>query len=123
MAITWTAKCQRPYKFVQNKDKLIQIQLISTKERFGMAGIFNYGRVVITAEALDVLSLADVYSALKRHINGDWSELSEHDFQKNQSALDDGDRLLSKYTSGYEDFWIITESDRSVTTVLLPSDY
>ncbi|AMB86036.1 methyltransferase [Pseudomonas agarici] len=63
---------------------------------------------------------------LRRHLSGDWGELSDDDWNSNQRALNIGDRLFSAYdidTSDETRLWIITESDRSVTTILLPSDY
>ncbi len=58
------------------------------------------------------------------HIVGDWGDVDEHDRAQNERALQEGTRLLSVYRStGGVKFWIITEADRSVTTVLLPEDY
>lgn len=85
---------------------------------------FPLGRVVITRAALDILSDADVRGALDRHAAGDWGELDDHDRAENELSLRQGFRLLSSYTSASgTTFWVITEADRSATTVLLPSDY
>lgn len=85
---------------------------------------FPLGNVVITPNALDQLTPADIQRGLQRHQAGDWGDLSEHDKQENESALGMGLRLLSSYrASGGVNFWIITEADRSVTTLLLPEDY
>jgi hypothetical protein len=85
---------------------------------------FTLGRVVITANAEGTLPPEDVLSALRRHARGDWGELDAHDTAANNQALQDGSRLLSAYTaSNGTKFWIITEADRSVTTILLPEDY
>jgi len=61
---------------------------------------------------------------LTRHANGDWGELDEHDLKANEYGLEHGLRLLSAYTlsSGVR-IWVITEADRSSTTILLPSEY
>jgi hypothetical protein len=61
---------------------------------------------------------------LKRHVTGDWGELDEHDLLENERSLADGCRLLAAYvlSTGVK-IWIITEADRSVTTLLLPSEY
>lgn len=85
---------------------------------------FPLGNVVITPNALDQLSPADIQRALLRHHRGDWGELDEHDRQENDAALVTGLRLLSAYRadSGVI-FWIITEADRSATTLLMPDDY
>ena len=85
---------------------------------------FPLGQIVITRNAADTLPPDDVAAALRRHARGDWGELDEHDRQQNQSALKDGSRLLSAYTaSNAVKFWIITEWNRTSTTVLLPEDY
>ena len=54
----------------------------------------------------------------------DWGEVSEEDAQENELSLEQGFRLLSNYQTGKgQQLWIITEADRSATTVLLPSEY
>jgi hypothetical protein len=85
---------------------------------------FPLGQVVITRAAQATLSDADVRGALARHHAGDWGELDAHDLAENELSLEQGFRLLSAFTSSSgTKFWIITEADRSATTVLLPSDY
>jgi hypothetical protein len=85
---------------------------------------FELGRVVITANALQTVNSDDVLTSLNRHITGDWGDLEAEDRQVNESALRSGGRLLSAYRDGTGNrFWIITESDRQTTTVLLPEDY
>ena len=82
------------------------------------------GRVVITANALAHLSDVDVHGALRRHVQGDWGDVGEEDRQENDFSLREGFRILSAYHSANgTKFWVITEHDRSVTTVLLPEDY
>lgn len=85
---------------------------------------FSPGRIFITRAALQVLPSFEVFSALARHLAGDWGEVGEEDWQANEAALVRGERILSVYkTSDGTKFWIITEQDRSLTTILLPSDY
>ena len=85
---------------------------------------FTLGQTVITANANAVLPELDVVLALQRHHSGDWGDVDEHDRQMNEDALRNGDRLMSVYTSVRgQKFYIITEWDRSVTTLLLPEDY
>jgi hypothetical protein len=61
---------------------------------------------------------------LARHIAGDWGDVDEHDVAKTNSVSFRGFRLLSAYTlNSGTTIWIITEADRSVTTVLLPEEY
>lgn len=82
------------------------------------------GQVVMTANAAQQLPPTEVMQAIQRHAIGDWGDVDGEDRRANDRAIQDGDRLLSVYhtTSGIK-FWIITEWDRSVTTVLLPEDY
>ena len=82
------------------------------------------GRTVITANAQNVLTDSDISGALSRHQSGDWGELCEEDRTVNEYALKNGERIMSVYTSSRgKKFWIITEADRSCTTVLMPEDY
>jgi hypothetical protein len=85
---------------------------------------FPLGQVVIMANARDSLHPGDVPRALARHAAGDWGELDEHDRRENELSLAQGLRLLSAYRDRCDvKFWIITEADRSATTILLPEDY
>jgi hypothetical protein len=84
---------------------------------------FPIGQLVITRAALELLSPEDVGKAIVRHITGDWGNICPEDKQANEDALVHGDRLLSAYGDKDRRFWIITEADRSVTTILLPEDY
>ncbi|APV45070.1 hypothetical protein [Dehalogenimonas formicexedens] len=61
---------------------------------------------------------------LNRHAKGDWGDLDEADNQENELSLEQGFRLLSSYESeGLPKIWIITEADRSSTTILFPDEY
>ena len=85
---------------------------------------FSLGRCCITANALKHLAHDDVVLALRRHQAGDWGDVDAHDRQENELSLREGFRLLSVYRSAAGvRFWVISESDRSLTTVLLPEDY
>ena len=85
---------------------------------------FRLGRIVSTPNALSQLTHEDILLGIRRHQSGDWGEVTEHDRQANERALIEHTRLLSVYhaESGIK-FWLITEADRSATTVLLPEDY
>jgi hypothetical protein len=85
---------------------------------------FALGRTVITSNAQGALHAEDVKSCMDRHQRGDWGDLCAEDHQSNEDALRQGGRLFSAYVDrdGIK-FWIITEADRSATTVLLPEDY
>jgi hypothetical protein len=85
---------------------------------------FELGRVLITPGAMEVVAHEAVVTALARHASGDWGELSDDDRRENDLSLAEGLRLLSVYrTAGGTKFWIISEADRSATTVLLPEEY
>lgn len=85
---------------------------------------FSLGQTVATPAALETIARSEILAALGRHSQGDWGDLDEHDHQENKLALEQGARLLSVYyTQDGTKFWVITEADRSVTTVLLPEDY
>lgn len=87
---------------------------------------FALGRLVATPAALTVLIVAKVppHSLLRRHVRGDWGDLDAQDRKENERALAQGTRLLSSYRlPDGETVWIITEADRSATTLLLPVDY
>ena len=87
------------------------------------AAKFPLGQIVITANANAQLDSQAVNEALIRHAAGDWGEVCDADRQENELSVKEGFRLLSVYRSGETKFWIITEADRSVTTVLMPEDY
>jgi hypothetical protein len=89
------------------------------------APLLPLGRVVATPRALKLLMEArsNPFEYLARHATGDWGELCAFDRRQNEIALRDGYRVLSSYPVGRECVWIITEADRSVTTILLPEEY
>ena len=81
-------------------------------------------RQPITPAAAQVVPADEATRALRRHAAGDWGNVDSEDWASNDEALRKGTRLLSSYqTQDKTVFWIITEADRSVTTILLPSDY
>jgi len=86
---------------------------------------FTLGRTVATPGALAALEQAGVSPAtlLARHHGGDWGDLCPEDAAANDQALEEGSRLFSSYKVGDGKVWVITEADRSATTVLLPQDY
>jgi len=85
---------------------------------------FPSGQIVATPNVLANILPEDIRKCLVRHFAGDWGECSEEDIESNNLALVDSGRLFSIYRSvNNVRFWIITEADRSATTVLLPEDY
>ena len=85
---------------------------------------FRMGRLMLTPNAMQFLSPGDVIEALCRHLHGDWGDVDEMDQRANELSLREDGRLFSVYhTEEMARFWIITEADRSATTVLMPGDY
>jgi hypothetical protein len=90
---------------------------------------FNPGKIVVTCGVNDEMNRNEkfaihVWLSLERHLAGDWGSLCDEDRVANEMALEGGERLLSSYASeGVMPIWIITEWDRSVTTVLFPDEY
>ena len=85
---------------------------------------FPLGQVLSTPGALSALGDIEILVALSRHARGDWGDVCDGDRGRNELALRDGSRLFSVYRAqSGEKFWIITEADRSATTVLLPHEY
>lgn len=85
---------------------------------------FAHGRIVTTPGALSVATAAVLGELLGRHLRGDWGDLDDEDKRTNEYGLRFGTRLLSAYNlPGGKRLWIITEWDRSVTTLLLPDEY
>ena len=88
--------------------------------------LFPSGRLVATPAALALLEQTNKLPVefLSRHLRGDWGDLDEEDKTENELSLKYGLRLLSSYqVSESEKLWVITEADRSVTTLLLPAEY
>jgi hypothetical protein len=89
--------------------------------------LFSLGQIVATPGALSALGDEGMCAddLLRRHAAGDWGELSEEDRQENELSVKEGFRILSSYAlprTGLK-LWIITEADRSATTLLLPDEY
>lgn len=87
---------------------------------------FQLGQVVATPGALEAFQKTGQTpnEFLFRHVSGDWGDLCDEDKQTNEEALADGGRIFSAYhLSDGTKVWVITESDRSSTCVLLPLEY
>lgn len=88
--------------------------------------LFPVGSVVATPGAIALLERAgeSPLRLLGRHALGDWGDLGDEDRRANDEALRSDGRLFSAYLlAGGEKVWVITEWDRSATTLLLPSEY
>ena len=94
-----------------------------------MTVAINMGRLLMTRGVNDLVAEDEAFakfvmSSLTRHRNGDWGNLTDEDIQENELSLKEGYRLLSAYeVEGLPKIWIITEADRSATTILFPDEY
>lgn len=92
-----------------------------------MTPLFSLGQIVATPNALSLLTKTGVtpLTLIQRHMTGDFGDVCDEDRQANLQALNDETRIFSSYLIGMEGdkIWVITESDRTVTTLLLPEDY
>lgn len=88
--------------------------------------LFSLGQIVATPGALEAIAAAKQTpdEFIRRHHIGDWGDLVEEDIRENEFSLKNNLRLHSAYlTKDGVKIWLITEADRSVTTILLPQDY
>lgn len=88
--------------------------------------LFPLGQTVATPAALEAIAEAkqSPHEFIHRHHTGDWGDLDQEDIDENELSLKEGFRLLSSYKTNNEvKIWIITEADRSVTTIILPEEY
>ena len=94
-----------------------------------MTVAINMGRFLMTRGVNDLVAEDEAFtkfvmSSLTRHCRRDWGDITDEDKQENELSLKEGYRLLSAYESkGLPKIWIITEADRSATTILFPDEY
>jgi hypothetical protein len=89
-----------------------------------MTAKFKSGRILITPAALKTFPREFFAICLNRHFSGDWGDLEQEDKDANDEALKNGSRIFSAFEDSMgERLWVITEADRSATTLLLPEDY
>ena len=84
---------------------------------------FELGRLVATPGVIDAIGVERTTPYIVMHMTGHWGDLDEQDQRTNDWSVKNGARILSQYYWEGEKFWIITERDRSVTTLLLPDEY
>lgn len=101
------------------------MQTTAARKPSGNGSAFNLGRTLATPEALRQLNRLGIppIQLIARHASGDWGDLCAEDKQANEDAIQDGDRILSAYKLEGAKFYVITEADRSATTVLLAGEY
>jgi hypothetical protein len=81
------------------------------------------GTIIATLGATQVASMEQITAILKRHLAGDWGDVDADDAKAIEDALKWGNRVLSSYQVNGEKLWVISEADRSSTTVLTPGEY
>lgn len=90
---------------------------------------FRPGRLLMTRGINDLVAEDEAFAklvtqGLARHLKGDWGDLCQEDKAENELSLKEGFRLLSAYESPeLPKIWVITEADRSATTILFPDEY
>jgi hypothetical protein len=99
----------------------------SSHRKEGVKPLCTLGQLVATRGAFTAIEASgdDLCTCLARHQSGDWGDIDAHDRRENQLSLEQGFRLMSVYAlsiTGVK-IWVITEADRSSTTVLLPAEY
>lgn len=95
----------------------------ATKKKFKLGDIIMTTGLKEMIERESLVPPLIVKHLLKRHATGDWGDVDDEDKQTNNDGVDNGMRLVSSYTVSGEKVWIITEADRSSTTLLLPEEY
>lgn len=101
---------------------LLKLRAVSCLNR----PFFELGKTVSTPGAIEALATAgeNARDYLRRHESGDWGDVCLEDWESNEQALVDGSRLFSVYRTRLDErIWVITEADRSATTLLLPDEY
>lgn len=85
--------------------------------------LFSSGSIVGTNLSMFTLTAEQLTIMLDNHFTGDWGVVCEEDAYANEQALINGERILSKYIFNDLDYYVITEWDRSCTTVMLTEEY
>jgi hypothetical protein len=109
-------------------------EVITIDALFVINAVFHTGQMVATREVYDLARQNPdfaqfIQKSLNRHVECDWGDVDDEDKQTNDQALKQGTRLLSAYNDdrfpkhGVATIWIITEADRSATTILFPDEY
>ena len=86
--------------------------------------LFSLGKLVVTRGVADgEFALDELLNLVHRHVTGDFGIIDEEDHQENLLSIREGFRIMSAYIINDTKLWVITEADRSVTTILLPEEY
>src|ERR1700730_14278680 len=112
-------------RLLESKTQIHQKET-SVMQRTTKPPLFDLGQLVATPGALAALEKTgqSPMEFLSRHVTGDWGDIPEEDCKENQYSLEHGFLLLSRYrTTADQGIWVITEANRSHTTLLLPDEY
>jgi hypothetical protein len=117
--------CDSPPRLLENKGQIHKKE-ISEMQKTERKPLFDLGQLVATPGALAALEKTgqNAMEFLSRHFTGDWGDLPEEDKAENQFSLEKGFQILSSYrTNANDKIWVITEANRSHTTLMLPDEY
>jgi hypothetical protein len=115
----------RPDPHFSQSSHIRSKQIMTTQQTNQVQPLFALGVTLATRgarEAMQQLAVSQ-FALLSRHQRGDWGNLDKEDKQSNDQALTLGGRIFSAYQLEAAKFWVITEADRSATTILLPEEY
>jgi len=100
-------------------------KIMTTETTKQVKTLFELGRTLATPDALLKLTEMNINPStlLSRHIYGDWQDMDADDQEANREAVNQEARVFSAFVFGEVKFWVITEADRSSTTILLPEEY
>jgi len=100
-------------------------KIMTTETTKQVEPLFEIGRTVATPGALSTMQNLNIdpITLLKRHIYGDWQDMDADDQEANREAVNQEARIFSAFVFGEVKFWVITEADRSSTTILFPEEY
>ena len=102
----------------------METKLDMKRDPFARKLSFPLGEVSVARGAHEKLDPADIVTGITRHARGDWGDLDEDQWKQNDLSVNRESRLISQYTAKNGSwFWVITEADRSATTVLLLEEY
>jgi hypothetical protein len=100
------------------------LKRIEMERTENISPLFPLGNLLITPTARDLLTPEIIANLLQRHQCGDWGDMTAEDKQENDYSVPRALRIFSAYNVGEgERVWLITEADRSATTILTPEDY
>ena len=115
--IDWAALAEFVLSVAESESKDAVPAIITGNARF-----FT-DRITVTKGAALMLDRTEISEAIAKHLEGDWGSVPQEDREENERSLTAGGRLMSAFGDGGKRVWVITEGDRSATTVLLPEEY